>query len=63
MGERNIAGYASGSGHPDFVPALPAETRAMAVTPGKGKLLGQVNQHDLTVVDAHLPERYLDEPG
>jgi len=63
MGERNIAGYASGSSHPDFVPALPAETGALAVTPEKGKLLGQVNQHDLTVVDAHLPERHLDEPG
>ncbi len=43
--------------------APPAETRALAVTPEKGKLLGRVNQHDLLVVASHLPERHLDEPG
>jgi len=63
MDERNIAGYASKSSRKDFMQAFPIETRALAVIPGKGKLLGPVNQHDLIVVDTHLPEHYLDEPG
>jgi hypothetical protein len=63
MGERNMAGYASKSSRPDFMQAFPGETRALAVMPGNGKFLGRVNQHDLIVVDTHLPESFLDEPG
>lgn len=43
--------------------ALAEETRALAVTHEKGTLLGPVNQHDLVLVDTHLPDRYLGEPG
>lgn len=63
MGDRNIAGYASKSSRQDFMQALAEETRALAVTHEKGTLLGPVNQHDLVLVDTHLPDRYLGEPG